>query len=44
LNVVAKIIVVPVVEFSVLKFMDNPLFKDKLVYDRAVQEKDYYLQ
>jgi hypothetical protein len=38
------VITVIVVEFPVLKFMDNPVFKDKLEYDRTVQKKDYYLQ
>ena len=33
-----------VVEFPVLKFIDNPVFKDKLEYGKTVQEKDYYLQ
>jgi hypothetical protein len=42
LYVVAKIVVV--VEFPVLKFIENPVFQDKLEHGSTVQEKDYYLQ
>jgi len=35
------VITVIVVEFPVLKFIDNLVFKDKLEYGKTVQEKDY---
>jgi len=38
------VITVIAVAFPVLKFIDNPVFKDKLEYGKTVQEKDYYLQ